>query len=223
MQLFLRQPGALGATVVVDADANECFQSLVDRLASASGASTSGNVVSCPVWAACYTRPCSQHVFHAALTSAHFVALQAFDFRGRTWSSQASLASAGAQCGDFVSLFWRLPGGGGDGGSTGAESRSSFLEMYATKKAAKVFLGQIACPHLILCITGWLLTPAVKLHCLSQTQHCSDKCTLPLYIHVPPTKLVCPALLAGQSPRGQIGQMDTVQPIRRAFAAALRG
>lgn len=30
-----------------------------------------------------------------------------------------------------------LRGGGGDGGSTGAESRSSYLEMYAQKKPDK--------------------------------------------------------------------------------------
>ena len=38
----------------------------------------------------------------------------------------------------------RLCGGGGDGGSTGAESRSSYLEMYREKRADKVrrsFLG----------------------------------------------------------------------------------
>lgn len=32
----------------------------------------------------------------------------------------------------------RLRGGGGDGGSTGAESRSSYLEMYMEKKVDKV-------------------------------------------------------------------------------------
>ncbi|KAG2454878.1 hypothetical protein HYH02_000709 [Chlamydomonas schloesseri] len=46
--------------------------------------------------------------------------------------------------GDFCSpsatlqLSYRLRGGGGDGGSTGAESRSCYLEMYANKKADKV-------------------------------------------------------------------------------------
>jgi hypothetical protein len=33
---------------------------------------------------------------------------------------------------------FRLRGGGGDGGSTGAESRSSYLEMYQEKKLDKV-------------------------------------------------------------------------------------
>ncbi|KAA6425493.1 MAG: UPF0549 C20orf43 protein [Trebouxia sp. A1-2] len=61
-----------------------------------------------------------------------------YEFQGRTWPQEVQLASAGVRPGDFIALHKRLRGGGGDGGSTGAESRSSFLEMYATKKAAKV-------------------------------------------------------------------------------------
>ncbi|DBB01814.1 hypothetical protein WJX77_008966 [Trebouxia sp. C0004] len=61
-----------------------------------------------------------------------------YEFQGRNWPQQVQLASAGVRPGDFIALHQRLRGGGGDGGSTGAESRSSFLEMYATKKAAKV-------------------------------------------------------------------------------------
>ena len=64
--------------------------------------------------------------------------LQCYEFQGRNWPQQVQLASAGVRPGDFIALHQRLRGGGGDGGSTGAESRSSFLEMYATKKAAKV-------------------------------------------------------------------------------------
>ena len=44
---------------------------------------------------------------------------------------------AGVREGSSLELLPRLRGGGGDGGSTGAESRSSFLEMYARKKPAK--------------------------------------------------------------------------------------
>jgi molybdenum-dependent DNA-binding transcriptional regulator ModE len=40
-------------------------------------------------------------------------------------------------------LLQRIRGGGGDGGSTGAESRSSYLEMYKEKKVEKVS----AVPH----------------------------------------------------------------------------
>ena len=64
--------------------------------------------------------------------------LQCYEFQGRNWPQQVQLASAGVGPGDFIALHQRLRGGGGDGGSTGAESRSSFLEMYATKKVAKV-------------------------------------------------------------------------------------
>lgn len=64
--------------------------------------------------------------------------MQSYTFRGRVWPAGSCLSAAGLQTGDFVSVHHKLIGGGGDGGSTGAESRSSFLEMYATKKAAKV-------------------------------------------------------------------------------------
>lgn len=37
-----------------------------------------------------------------------------------------------------LTLAYRLLGGGGDGGSTGAESRSCYLEMYAGRKNDKV-------------------------------------------------------------------------------------
>lgn len=64
--------------------------------------------------------------------------MQSYEFRGRSWPAGCCLSAAGLQNGDFVSVYHKVRGGGGDGGSTGAESRSSFLEMYATKKAAKV-------------------------------------------------------------------------------------
>lgn len=40
--------------------------------------------------------------------------------------------------GSTVHLTSRLPGGGGDGGATGAESRSCYLEMYLERKPDKV-------------------------------------------------------------------------------------
>ena len=49
------------------------------------------------------------------------------------------------QCGDaaldrahLATKCLRLRGGGGDGGATGAESRSSYLEMYKTEKTGAV-------------------------------------------------------------------------------------
>ncbi|KAK9845759.1 hypothetical protein WJX81_001680 [Elliptochloris bilobata] len=56
---------------------------------------------------------------------------------GRACLDEASLATAGVREGSSLELCARVRGGGGDGGSTGAESRSSFLEMYARKKPAK--------------------------------------------------------------------------------------
>lgn len=72
------------------------------------------------------------------------VLLQTFESQGRCWPKETKLATAGVLAGDYVTLYPRLRGGGGDGGSTGAESRSSFLEMYATKKAAKVLVKALA-------------------------------------------------------------------------------
>jgi hypothetical protein len=50
----------------------------------------------------------------------------------------ATLLEAGVTDGATLSVSSRLRGGGGDGGSTGAESRSCYLEMYAEKKPDKV-------------------------------------------------------------------------------------
>ena len=57
---------------------------------------------------------------------------------GRTLDPRASLAAARVRPWGTLELLPRLRGGGGDGGSTGAESRSCYLEMYAGKKRDKV-------------------------------------------------------------------------------------
>ncbi len=57
---------------------------------------------------------------------------------GRTLDPRASLAAARVRPYGTLELLPRLRGGGGDGGSTGAESRSCYLEMYAGKKRDKV-------------------------------------------------------------------------------------
>ena len=64
--------------------------------------------------------------------------LQWLEHRGRSWGDNITLAQAGISSFTPVTVHLRLRGGGGDGGSTGAESRSSYLEMYAKKKADKV-------------------------------------------------------------------------------------
>lgn len=61
-----------------------------------------------------------------------------FTFGGRSCEDGASLAEAGVQRDSTVEVQRRLRGGGGDGGATGAESRSSYLEMYMSKKPDKV-------------------------------------------------------------------------------------
>eukprot|EP00983_Pelagomonas_calceolata_P092909 1157720-Pelagomonas_calceolata.AAC.1 len=48
------------------------------------------------------------------------------------------LCNYGLSAGSVLQLSARLLGGGGDGGSTGAESRSCYLEMYLDRKPDKV-------------------------------------------------------------------------------------
>ncbi|KAL6753892.1 Rtf2 RING-finger-domain-containing protein [Haematococcus lacustris] len=57
---------------------------------------------------------------------------------GRCLRDNESLLEAGLVQGSTLFLSTRLVGGGGDGGSTGAESRSCYLEMYLNKKPDKV-------------------------------------------------------------------------------------
>jgi hypothetical protein len=64
--------------------------------------------------------------------------VQRVAFAGRPCPDEAQLASLGLQADSYIDVFLRIRGGGGDGGSTGAESRASYLEMYATKKPDKV-------------------------------------------------------------------------------------
>ena len=64
--------------------------------------------------------------------------LQSVSYRGETCGYQMTLGSLGLESGSTVDIALRLRGGGGDGGATGAESRISYLEMYASKKPDKV-------------------------------------------------------------------------------------
>lgn len=55
----------------------------------------------------------------------------------------------------FTSLTClRLRGGGGDGGATGAESRSSYLEMYKTQKTGAVRASRCAAPRRLALTRG---------------------------------------------------------------------
>ncbi|KAL6768294.1 hypothetical protein ACKKBF_B38560 [Auxenochlorella protothecoides x Auxenochlorella symbiontica] len=53
-------------------------------------------------------------------------------------SLETSLEEAGVKPWDVLEILPRLLGGGGDGGATGAESRSCYLEMYLGRKPDKV-------------------------------------------------------------------------------------
>lgn len=63
---------------------------------------------------------------------------QRLTHRGRTLGENETLFDAGICAGALLELLPRICGGGGDGGSTGAESRSAYLEMYQGKKPDKV-------------------------------------------------------------------------------------
>lgn len=83
---------------------------------------------------------CLPHLLHRTkrkLTSATS-RMQAFTYGGRLCDDGVSLAAAAVQRDSTVEVQRRLRGGGGDGGATGAESRSSYLEMYMSKKPDKV-------------------------------------------------------------------------------------
>lgn len=59
-------------------------------------------------------------------------------FSGRQLPSSETLSACGVQNYSTVQIVYPLLGGGGDGGATGAESRSCYLEMYLSKKPEKV-------------------------------------------------------------------------------------
>ena len=66
--------------------------------------------------------------------------VQSVTYRGRPCGAQSTLTDLGIVSGSSLDIALRLRGGGGDGGATGAESRISYLEMYASKKPDKVRL-----------------------------------------------------------------------------------
>nr|XP_043634193.1 replication termination factor 2 [Erigeron canadensis] len=59
-------------------------------------------------------------------------------FNGRVLPDSGTVRSSGITNLSTLSLGFRLYGGGGDGGATGAESRDCYLNMYAEKKPDKV-------------------------------------------------------------------------------------
>lgn len=71
----------------------------------------------------------------------------------------------------------RLRGGGGDGGATGAESRDSYLSMYAEKKPDKVDAGEEKLASFTQCRFFSFSYPAL---------YSASVPTLP-WVHPPPT------------------------------------
>ncbi|KAL2652702.1 hypothetical protein R1flu_020830 [Riccia fluitans] len=57
---------------------------------------------------------------------------------GRVLPDDLKLVDSSVKAGATLSLGFKLRGGGGDGGATGAESRDCYLKMYAEKKPDKV-------------------------------------------------------------------------------------
>lgn len=69
---------------------------------------------------------------HQTLASSSF-----FTLNGRLLSDSDTVENSGVTSLSTLSLKFRLCGGGGDGGATGAESRDCYLNMYAEKKPDK--------------------------------------------------------------------------------------
>ncbi|KAJ9688979.1 hypothetical protein PVL29_014569 [Vitis rotundifolia] len=61
-----------------------------------------------------------------------------FTLHGKALHDSSTLQKSGINPLSTLVLRFRLPGGGGDGGATGAESRDCYLNMYAIKKPDKV-------------------------------------------------------------------------------------
>ena len=67
--------------------------------------------------------------------------MQILYYNGKPLVSARKLSRYGVEHGSRLELLGRMRGGGGDGGSTGAESRSAYLDMYKEKKTEKVRLS----------------------------------------------------------------------------------
>ncbi|XP_042430502.1 replication termination factor 2-like [Zingiber officinale] len=87
-----------------------------------------------------------------------------FEFGGKPLADSSTLASAGVATGShaLLTLRYRLLGGGGDGGATGAESRDCYLNMYAIKKPDKVDPNETRISKWTTCaLSGEPLAPPV--------------------------------------------------------------
>ncbi|CAN4113186.1 unnamed protein product [Withania somnifera] len=74
-----------------------------------------------------------------------------FTFDGRPVNDSTVLYGSGISPFSTLILRFRLLGGGGDGGATGAESRDCYLKMYATKKPDKIDPNEIRLSRWLNC------------------------------------------------------------------------
>ncbi|KAK4374835.1 hypothetical protein RND71_005512 [Anisodus tanguticus] len=72
-----------------------------------------------------------------------------FTFNGKPMNDSTLLYKSGISPFSTLVLRFRLRGGGGDGGATGAESRDCYLKMYAEKKPDKIDPNEVR-------LTRWL-------------------------------------------------------------------
>ncbi|KAF7154824.1 hypothetical protein RHSIM_Rhsim01G0036000 [Rhododendron simsii] len=77
-------------------------------------------------------------LFPQTKTLTQFLPSLFFTFNGKPLPDSTTLQSSQITAFSTLTLRGRLPGGGGDGGSTCAESRDCYLNMYAVKKPDKV-------------------------------------------------------------------------------------
>ena len=130
MQVFVRLPGQ-SRTVPVAVIAQTTFGDVLETLQLR-------DVVRHIFGAFCFPMANSYALNQSSLNVELVLSLQWLEYRGRSWGNRTVLASAGVQSGSQLTANLRLCGGGGDGGSTGAESRDCYLEMYLKKKPDKV-------------------------------------------------------------------------------------
>lgn len=199
MQLFIGLPR--GGVQAVEASLEQTVACVVSAATDAPSTSYGCDVVS----ALCPGRP------RAPLCNTgnpHVSRVQRVVCRGRTLDPRATLAAAGVGTGSTLELLPRLRGGGGDGGSTGAESRSCYLEMYAGKRRDKVGGGKENIPG------RSVQRPPPNRVCPISIRWC----------HVSHCGTVLlPTMAAGEPGGGAAGAVDHVPADRHAAAAALCG
>ena len=151
--------GAVLGSVSVQCRSESTVDEVIERMLRCQGASTSApDVVSLSIHQYCLhnsliTSTSSFNVYYSVADAVLCPVLlnlplcvQSVTYRGRPCGAQSTLTDLGIVSGSSLDIALRLRGGGGDGGATGAESRISYLEMYASKKPDKVRLQRLLRP-----------------------------------------------------------------------------